>query len=162
MQTNSRLFKTFAMDFPVRRLLSPLAIFLRNEPLTNPFPGKIPALDGVRGIAILVVMLNHFVLSAFIPDTPFWKLVNSGWLGVDLFFVLSGFLITGILLDTKHRERYWATFFSRRALRIFPLYYFAVLMVWLEVVFIHCLVLYLGYFSRGYHLGLLVSLELLL
>ena len=113
-----------------------LAIFLRNEPLTNPFPGKIPALDGVRGIAILVVMLNHFVLGAFLPSTPFWKLVNSGWLGVDLFFVLSGFLITGILLDTKHRARYWATFFSRRALRIFPLYYFAVLVVLLTVVFI--------------------------
>ncbi|MEO6036850.1 MAG: acyltransferase, partial [Saprospiraceae bacterium] len=101
-----------------------------------PFPGKVPALDGVRGIAILVVMLNHFFLRPLIPNTPFWKLIDSGWLGVDLFFVLSGFLITGILLDTKHRPRYWITFFSRRVLRIFPLYYFAVLVVWLEIIFI--------------------------
>ncbi len=113
-----------------------LAIFFSQERLINPFPGKMPALDGVRGIAILVVMLNHFLLRPLIPDTHFWKIIDSGWLGVDLFFVLSGFLITGILLDTKHRERYWATFFKRRALRIFPLYYFAVALVWLEVVFI--------------------------
>ncbi len=117
-------------------LLPHLATFVRNERLTNPFPGKVPALDGVRGIAILVVMFNHFLLRPLVPNTPFWKLIDSGWLGVDLFFVLSGFLITGILLDTKHRERYWSTFFRRRALRIFPLYYFAVLIVWLEVIFI--------------------------
>ena len=141
----SRSFPAFLRDKAFRNsallrlaafLRTQLATFFSNKPLTNPFPGKIPALDGVRGIAILVVMLNHFMLHEFIPNTPFWKLLNSGWLGVDLFFVLSGFLITGILLDTKHRERYWTTFFSRRALRIFPLYYFAVLVVWLVVVFV--------------------------
>ncbi|MEO6758646.1 MAG: acyltransferase, partial [Saprospiraceae bacterium] len=124
------------MSFRLPPLRPHLATFFRNDQLSNPFPGKIPALDGVRGIAVLVVMFDHFLLRPLVPDTPAWKLIDSGWLGVDLFFVLSGYLITGILLDTKNRPRYWATFFSRRALRIFPLYYFAVLLVWLEVVFI--------------------------
>jgi peptidoglycan/LPS O-acetylase OafA/YrhL len=87
---------------------------------------RIPALDGLRGIAILLVLFYHFDL---LPDSndisySIWnRLAEAGWLGVDLFFVLSGFLITGILLKTKNRKAYYKTFFARRVLRIFPLYY---------------------------------------
>ena len=95
----------------------------------------MPALDGVRGLAVLVVMVLHF--SILVPSTPGETLfavgANLGWAGVDLFFVLSGFLITGILIDAKHGEGYFQAFYMRRALRIFPLYYaflFIVLFVW--------------------------------
>src|ERR1700722_14014391 len=86
----------------------------------------IPALDGLRGVAILLVFMNHLLL-ALVPanriDSRIRALGLTGWTGVDLFFVLSGFLITGILLDTKGRTHWWRNFFVRRALRIMPLYY---------------------------------------
>ena len=87
--------------------------------------GVIPALDGLRGIAIILVMLHHFTYIR--PTAGIDGLIGSVlffcWTGVDLFFVLSGFLITGILLDSRGSERYFATFYARRTLRIFPLYY---------------------------------------
>ena len=90
-----------------------------------PWRGHIPALDGLRGVAILLVMLLHFQLDA--PDTTlghaYQSVVDSGWAGVDLFFVLSGFLITGILYDNRADENYFRTFYVRRVLRIFPLYF---------------------------------------
>lgn len=87
---------------------------------------RVPALDGVRGLAIVLVLINNVYpnrppLSAF--DYGVAHLANCGWIGVDLFFVLSGFLITGILHDTKGGAHYFRTFYLRRILRIFPLYY---------------------------------------
>jgi peptidoglycan/LPS O-acetylase OafA/YrhL len=86
----------------------------------------LPTLDGVRGLAILVVMLGHFTI-AYRPanqgELLFKRLLETGWVGVDLFFVLSGFLITGILLEAKGGDHYFRNFYARRTLRIFPLYY---------------------------------------
>lgn len=79
-----------------------------------------PALDGLRGIAILLVILYH--------NFNFIEYFNYGWLGVDLFFVLSGFLITDILLHTVHGENYFKNFYARRVLRIFPLYYLSLIL----------------------------------
>jgi len=87
----------------------------------------IPELDGVRGLAILLVMLFHFQGSRphLVPKALVYPMI-LGWSGVDLFFVLSGFLITGILIDTRDSENYLSSFYARRVLRIFPLYLVAV------------------------------------
>ncbi len=92
----------------------------------------IPALDGLRGLAVLLVFFNHaqidIVHMTIFTDRP-WadqfilRIWSAGWAGVDLFFVLSGFLITRILLQAKFAPGYFRTFYARRALRIFPLYY---------------------------------------
>ncbi len=83
-------------------------------------------LAGLRGLAILAVMLYHFTggYKGNIPLLHAWALIaGAGWMGVDLFFVLSGFLITGILYDTIHAEHRVRNFYARRSLRIFPLFY---------------------------------------
>jgi peptidoglycan/LPS O-acetylase OafA/YrhL len=87
---------------------------------------KVPALDGVRGLAILLVMAHNFDLLED-PQSITGKLAelafNFGWAGVQLFFVLSGFLITNILVSTKTTSNYFRSFIARRALRIFLIYY---------------------------------------
>jgi peptidoglycan/LPS O-acetylase OafA/YrhL len=92
---------------------------------------KMAALDGIRGLAILLVLVSH-IYRFMPPNNPIIKAVHImfayGGSGVSLFFVLSGFLITGILLDTRHAANYFTSFYMRRVLRIFPLYY-AVLIV---------------------------------
>lgn len=95
--------------------------------LVPPVLGHNPRLDGIRGLAILLVMVHHFstILVKFDGpvDAVVRAVVGSLWCGVDLFFVLSGFLITGILVRTKGQSGWLRTFFARRFLRIFPLYY---------------------------------------
>jgi peptidoglycan/LPS O-acetylase OafA/YrhL len=88
----------------------------------------IPALDGVRALAILLVIPHNVdVLQAPFPafDYPLVALMHAGWTGVQLFFVLSGFLITANLLDTRSSPNYLSAFFGRRVLRIMPLYFVA-------------------------------------
>jgi peptidoglycan/LPS O-acetylase OafA/YrhL len=87
--------------------------------------GRIPELDGLRGLAILLVLVGHYFA---VPGVGSVSLLNGywfrlGWTGVDLFFVLSGFLIGGILLDARGSPRYFKTFYARRFFRIIPVYY---------------------------------------
>ncbi|HXB57372.1 MAG TPA: acyltransferase [Vicinamibacteria bacterium] len=106
------------------------------------FAGHLPALDGVRGLAILLVLLYHFVAQTTATNR-FEAAVNwalgYGFLGVDLFFVLSGFLITGILYDSRAEPGYFRTFYMRRVLRIFPLYYGVLAVVFFGVSLIPAL-----------------------
>ncbi len=86
----------------------------------------IKELDGVRGIAALMVMFFHFFFRLETNNTfllAVRKVSYLGETGVSLFFVLSGFLITRILLNTRQSERFFYHFYLRRSLRIFPLYY---------------------------------------
>jgi len=87
-----------------------------------------PALDGLRGLAILLVLAHHLTLVQPITvfDASALALLHTGWAGVDLFLVLSGFLITGILIDARGSDRYFVSFYARRTLRIIPLYYLLV------------------------------------
>jgi peptidoglycan/LPS O-acetylase OafA/YrhL len=93
----------------------------------------IPALDGVRGIAILLVLFDHFFWANSNTGNPIFDLISqvrsASYVGVNLFFALSGFLITGILIDTIDVPHYFRTFYARRTLRIFPLYYGFLLLI---------------------------------
>ena len=87
----------------------------------------LPALDGIRGLAVLWVIAHNTTDQLGAPDSgPFHLLallLNPGWIGVQIFFALSGFLITGGLLDTQKATNYLGSFYARRALRIMPLYF---------------------------------------
>jgi peptidoglycan/LPS O-acetylase OafA/YrhL len=88
------------------------------------------ALDGLRAVAVIMVFFQHYGAGhAF--------LFGWGWTGVDIFFVLSGFLITGILYDSQHKTHRYRDFYIRRTLRIFPLYYFIWIIVLLVAPFAH-------------------------
>jgi peptidoglycan/LPS O-acetylase OafA/YrhL len=92
---------------------------------------RVPQLDAVRGIAILLVILVN--TSEKYPVLHLQHFVGNGWMGVDLFFVLSGFLITGILLDTRQSDHYFKNFYARRALRILPVYYSVLLFMFIFI-----------------------------
>lgn len=85
---------------------------------------NVPELDGLRGLAILLVLATHTA-----RFTEWTSAARIGWIGVDLFFVLSGFLITGILLESREHPHYFRNFYLRRALRIAPLYYAVIVFV---------------------------------
>ena len=96
------------------------------------------ALDGLRGAAILSVLCFHFFVDDGYSASGVGKfllpLAKMGWMGVEVFFVLSGFLITGILLRARSATNYYRVFYARRALRIFPVYYLAVALIFWVVV----------------------------
>jgi peptidoglycan/LPS O-acetylase OafA/YrhL len=96
----------------------------------------ISALDGLRGVAILLVLSFHTLNS---PTFPYaWgRISGRGWVGVDLFFVLSGFLITGILLRSRDATNYFSTFYLRRFLRIAPVYYLWLFLILIVIPWMH-------------------------
>jgi peptidoglycan/LPS O-acetylase OafA/YrhL len=128
------------------------------------FKTRLPSLDGIRALAVTMVFLNHFgggshggrVLQGL--D----QIRRRGWVGVDLFFVLSGFLITGILFDTRNDSKFFRRFFARRSLRIFPVFYLVVAVLllltpifryqwrWLHLTFLA----YMGNFFGNYDFSL--------
>ena len=93
--------------------------------LQQPKLPHLDVLDGLRGVAILLVVGFHYF--------DFVKVFRIGWVGVDLFFVLSGFLITGKLVETIGRKGYFSGFYRNRILRIFPLYYAVLLLFFLSL-----------------------------
>ncbi|HSU19341.1 MAG TPA: acyltransferase [Acidobacteriaceae bacterium] len=110
-----------------------------------------PALDGLRAVSMLMIFQIHYL-----PG-----LLNWGWAGVDFFFVLSGFLITGILYDTRETAHRLRNFYGRRVLRIFPLYYGVLLIGWMMTPIFHWIwhpawilwPLYLGNYARFIWIG---------
>ena len=98
-------------------------------------PKHIPQLDVLRGVAVLVVMLYH--ITDLVPRLHLKPIFGFGYAGVDLFFVLSGFLITGILVKSKDSKRYFTNFYARRALRIWPLYYLLLFFTFILLPIVH-------------------------
>src|SRR3954469_2240436 len=93
---------------------------------------RLPALDGLRGFAALSVVFLHMTMQVHAPSLPahaIKRVFSFGWTGVDLFFVLSGFLITGLLVGAKGSTNYFRVFYARRTLRILPLYYAALIVL---------------------------------
>jgi peptidoglycan/LPS O-acetylase OafA/YrhL len=95
--------------------------------------------DGLRGIAIMIVLLFHYLNNAFLNNSELnlfenliSKITSYGWAGVNLFFVISGFLIGTILLKNRKATNFFKTFYIRRVLRIIPLYYTFLLIYFLS------------------------------
>jgi peptidoglycan/LPS O-acetylase OafA/YrhL len=129
-------------------------------PLSEVFPDhpqllnsaiRLPVLDGLRGIAILLVLLCHALFEMHPSSIFLSRLLTTGrltWSGVDLFFVLSGFLIGGILLDSRDSPRYFKTFYMRRCCRILPLYTIMLLLFSLRFIVPNGLAGAFGKFSQ--------------
>jgi peptidoglycan/LPS O-acetylase OafA/YrhL len=110
---------------------------MNNEASVSPINAslRIPELDGLRGLAIALVLSRHYfdnLLTAKKYSVAYVLLaaVRLSWSGVDLFFVLSGFLIGGILLDSRNSPKYFGTFYFRRACRILPAYFVVCVWAW--------------------------------
>ena len=125
------------------------------------FKTRFPALDGVRGLAVFLVFIGHYgggshggLILRFLDAVRL-----HGWMGVDLFFVLSGFLITGILFDTREDSHFFQRFFARRSLRIFPVAYLVFAILFALTPILHYqwrrpqffFLVYLGNFFANYH-----------
>jgi peptidoglycan/LPS O-acetylase OafA/YrhL len=125
---------------------------------------RIPELDGLRGLAILFVILCHYVGNpdhsplGFLPNR-FLLAFTVGWSGVDLFFVLSGFLIGGILLDARDKPNYFRAFYMRRVFRILPIYYLWTLLFAVTVIVVS--LFFPGGLGVTYHDLLRVPVQLL-
>jgi peptidoglycan/LPS O-acetylase OafA/YrhL len=112
-------------------------------PWQNPrLTGRVIELDGLRGLAILLVLVHHYIGKTVVGIVPgSWQArsiatLRLTWSGVDLFFVLSGFLIGGILYDARHSKSYFRTFYGRRMYRIFPLYFINILILFIALNFV--------------------------
>ena len=128
---------------------------------TIDFRDRFPALNGIRALAVTVVFLDHYAGGAH--GGRFLSILNAirlrGWVGVDLFFVLSGFLITGILYDTRHDSHFFLRFFARRSVRIFPVFYLVVAILLALTPFLHyewraghaLFLVYMGNFLANYN-----------
>ena len=125
------------------RLSNPLSASA-DLPASHLAESRLPALDGIRGLAVLMILVFHFWQSLYYFSGGEWlrlklRFLAGGQTGVDLFFVLSGFLITGILLNAKGTPHFLRNFYVRRALRILPLYYLVVcgffVTVWMHTGF---------------------------
>ena len=143
------LFKPGAARLPANSMkdtpMEPGAINLKGEAelkASHLAEARLPALDGIRGIAVLMILAFHYTQGMiFCPwlsrlTRPFAACQT----GIDLFFVLSGFLITGILLNAKGSPHFLRNFYARRAVRILPLYYLVV-----------CSFLVAGWISSGFY-----------
>ena len=129
-------------------------------------PGRrlhhIPELDGLRGIAALLVFFHHACFTSVpSPRSPVLQALRSAAVfgngGVDLFFVLSGFLITTILLGDRQKPRYYAPFYWKRVLRIVPVYAFVLLYVVLfrphNNIAVLCAAFFVANFSLFLHIA---------
>jgi len=94
----------------------------KDQKLSQLFRGHIPELDGLRACGITMVIVAHMWPRGGYPHRVY-DLLSLSWIWMDCFFVLSGFLIAGILLDSRSRPDYYRSFYTRRALRILPVYY---------------------------------------
>ena len=129
-QAERKLLGCFiSRDTTVARIGDIPTVVAASTPKIDRAGTRIPELDGVRAVAIWMVLIGHLFFAYQLPAGALeWMpgsvrvILNHGWLGVDLFFVLSGFLITGILLDSREKANYFWIFYSRRALRILPVY----------------------------------------
>lgn len=138
-------------------------VTMRSPSETPVIRSYMPELDSIRGIAILLVLFFHGMapprhLEISGPGRLLFAMSQYGWIGVNLFFVLSGFLITGILLDNKGKSDYFRRFYFRRALRILPALYgmLAMLIIggWISFRFLAASVLFLANFAAVLGVGL--------
>jgi peptidoglycan/LPS O-acetylase OafA/YrhL len=109
----------------------------------------VASLDGLRGVAVLLVVAFHYFPRGVAG--PLSAVASAGWMGVDIFFVLSGYLITSILYEQRSREHYFRNFYVRRVLRLFPLYYslFLLALVLTPLLHIHWRPAHLGMMFYG-------------
>ena len=125
----------------------------------------VNSLDGFRGLAFLLVFFRHYTLTSHMTSNLARKSMavgQGGWVGVDLFFALSGFLITRILINSVGQKDYYRNFYARRSLRIFPLYYGVFLVLFLATPWLYlqwhrghlAFLFYLGNFAIALHSSL--------